>query len=1157
MVLSMKDVSTVRLADVDIPREVFDAARSNKLVIFAGAGVSIPHPSSLPSFIGLTKMIAQSFGKEFNKRDGLSCDKFLGSLQDRELKNVHRIAAEIFSNEASLPSKLHNHILDCFKPSEVRIITTNYDLHFETTAKSIGLELKNIYYAPAVPLGDNFSGVVHLHGSIKEPKNMVLTDVDFGCAYLTRGWARTFLIDVFENYTTLFIGYSYDDVILQYLSRALPVGGSNNRFILTTEEKEWKQLGVQAIDCKDNKGKRKFSKLNAAMYELGVRLHRDILDWNSRIKVICSAPPPDDEQSNDELKEALLRTENVSMFIREAKSVNWLKWAERNGYLDCMFSICEPSDIDKKMIRWAISTFYPIKEAALLAHIEKNPSHINSYTWNELARCIINNGSTYDSSALNRWMYCLLSSSHPKQDTDYLYPIVKICADAGCLNYELKVFCLILRDWEFDEFQSISYNADYATLKEIWEKFLKPSIASIASQTFNSLMQVLYDLTCDSDRYPRGITNATSIIGLSRPAIEQNENNILPEGIDALIDAFRDTLEYLCSQDRKQAEYVLKLTITSGLPVLRRLSIHTMAGCMLFSYSEKIQWLIDNIDIFSAYEEHEIFELIKKNLEKAEMQLKGRVLQMILSKRWVINDAEPGNEVNVSLSDSLRYKWLCGLREAFAGFTQFDNEINRISTNHPDWQIPTEVDFYFFRFLPLEKGRLQKQWSVEQLRNAEPAMVISLFTSPSPESNIATLIETCAKDIPWSIKLVKVMLQEEKTPLVLWEAILGAWQKADITPVDVQLIIEILGNPSFVQSYPKLTAGLLLSFIGHKDFEVEERYWIQADIIADLLWDLEERKDAFEDWPISAINSTYGMLIQYWLLRIYTRGTRKADNVTRASDTFFNRMESELKDSTFRAGCIRTLLAGKTGELILINEDWMKRNVLPLFLTDAQDSYEQAWQGFLVFGRLYNEMDNIFTGGIKRITQLSDEYQKKLVEKFTAYITLNTKCSVLNLMKVFLKYANEMHYERFYITLRTTLDDMHEEDVTDIWKRWLRAFLFQRIASFSSESEINEILELLPLLGEHIPEMVQRISDMKPISVTSLLWLRNKDNEVVYKKYCKEFIELLGYLSKCKIGEYDKNHIDYLVKSLPILDTETKKELNVSLLKIGLKVIEA
>lgn len=53
---------------------------------------------------------------------------------------------------------------------------------------------------------------------------MVLTDADFGRAYLTEGWARRFLVEVFRQYTVLFVGYSHSDVVMNYLARASPAG---------------------------------------------------------------------------------------------------------------------------------------------------------------------------------------------------------------------------------------------------------------------------------------------------------------------------------------------------------------------------------------------------------------------------------------------------------------------------------------------------------------------------------------------------------------------------------------------------------------------------------------------------------------------------------------------------------------------------------------------------------------------------------------------------------------------------------------------------------------------------------------------------------------------------------------------------------------------
>ena len=66
-------------------------------------------------------------------------------------------------------------------------------------------------------LGGQFNGIVHVHGTVSHPKEMVLTDLDFACAYLTEGWARRFLVELFRNFAVLFVGYSHDDTILSYL----------------------------------------------------------------------------------------------------------------------------------------------------------------------------------------------------------------------------------------------------------------------------------------------------------------------------------------------------------------------------------------------------------------------------------------------------------------------------------------------------------------------------------------------------------------------------------------------------------------------------------------------------------------------------------------------------------------------------------------------------------------------------------------------------------------------------------------------------------------------------------------------------------------------------------------------------------------------------
>ena len=73
---------------------------------------------------------------------------------------------------------------------------------------------------------------------------MVLTDADFGRAYLTDGWASRFLVELFRSTTVMFVGYSHDDTVMKYLARALPESDAGRRFILTDEadDNRWSVL---------------------------------------------------------------------------------------------------------------------------------------------------------------------------------------------------------------------------------------------------------------------------------------------------------------------------------------------------------------------------------------------------------------------------------------------------------------------------------------------------------------------------------------------------------------------------------------------------------------------------------------------------------------------------------------------------------------------------------------------------------------------------------------------------------------------------------------------------------------------------------------------------------------------------------------------------
>ncbi|MFM2592264.1 SIR2 family protein [Vibrio harveyi] len=173
------------LSSVNFPTKLVEAAEQGNLVIFAGAGVSMGEPANLPSFWKLAEDIAQGFGHQPKE----PLDQFLGSLSPNE-SVIQNATVNALQSIESQPKELHSHLLNMFASSEsVRVVTTNFDPLFTEASNDIWPNMPEIYTAPALPLGYDFEGIVHIHGANTHPRSIVITDRGFGQAYLTDGWA--------------------------------------------------------------------------------------------------------------------------------------------------------------------------------------------------------------------------------------------------------------------------------------------------------------------------------------------------------------------------------------------------------------------------------------------------------------------------------------------------------------------------------------------------------------------------------------------------------------------------------------------------------------------------------------------------------------------------------------------------------------------------------------------------------------------------------------------------------------------------------------------------------------------------------------------------------------------------------------------------------
>ena len=331
--------------NIDFPTKILNAISNDSLVVFAGAGVSVDAPTNLPDFVGLTQSIAKQCGETFNQRED-KIDEFLGDLQRNDIKVKELVAKRLMQGNPQ-PNEFHFNILNLFSSSDsVRIVTTNQDCMFEMAADNQGWEIP-VFDSPAVPYGDDFNGIVHLHGNVKNPRNIIVTDEDFGKAYMLSGYATRFVVDMLKRYTVLFVGYSYNDDIVRYLTTSIPSDTFSGAYILCdSNEKKIDRTGIKSIIFP----KGKYSVACSAIKKIGDYAKRGLIDWKGRIGSLNIEAPPADKESQDELIEGIHDLTVQKVLCDRIKGKEWLMWLDEQNIFSPLFD--ESTQLDKKDELW-------------------------------------------------------------------------------------------------------------------------------------------------------------------------------------------------------------------------------------------------------------------------------------------------------------------------------------------------------------------------------------------------------------------------------------------------------------------------------------------------------------------------------------------------------------------------------------------------------------------------------------------------------------------------------------------------------------------------------------------------------------------------------------------------------------------------------------
>ncbi|MEN5230304.1 SIR2 family protein [Brevundimonas naejangsanensis] len=260
-----------------IPDQLLRARDEGQVVFFCGAGVSRAK-AHLHDFAGLANAVADSLGsaRQSPARKLISAAATqqsiagLGSLlptdrvfslleREFEVDDVRNAVAAALRYEPNVDRSAHQVLLDLARGPDgsVRLVTTNFDHLFEEQEPSLDRHIPPLLPRPNRP--QEWAGVVYLHGRLGDKftappakEEFVLSSTDFGRAYLSDGWATSFIRGLMEQFQLVFVGYAADDPPVQYLLEALNGSAEGRLYAFQSGASDvarslWAPKGVEAI----------------------------------------------------------------------------------------------------------------------------------------------------------------------------------------------------------------------------------------------------------------------------------------------------------------------------------------------------------------------------------------------------------------------------------------------------------------------------------------------------------------------------------------------------------------------------------------------------------------------------------------------------------------------------------------------------------------------------------------------------------------------------------------------------------------------------------------------------------------------------------------------------------------------------------------------
>jgi hypothetical protein len=218
-----------------------------------------------------------------------------------------------------------------------------------------------------------------------------------------------------------------------------------------------------------------------------------------------------------------------------------------------------------------------------LALVQRHGQRVNPALWYAIAHKLAFADPRPEPQVLARWVTCLLSSP-PLDDTSRLLDAqLKACRCPEDSISAILLFEYLTRPRPRLKrtFSSegtvvrpeIEIEGRVYVLKEVWQEFFRPNLGQFADK----LERIVVSHLQQASLVLRSVGQATDRwdpVSFGRSAIEPHEQDFRYTGMDVLIDAARDILEWTLAHKPEHARNMIEEWVKSDIPLLRRLAVH-------------------------------------------------------------------------------------------------------------------------------------------------------------------------------------------------------------------------------------------------------------------------------------------------------------------------------------------------------------------------------------------------------------------------------------------------------------------------------------------------------------------------------------------------------------------------------------------------------